>query len=139
MVGNNSYTERMTFSFADPVTSVGALMNYYPDEGASLEISAYDSLNNLLETYSASFLTGSGENQGKFLGFSTRTRTLAPSSSPARSSPLANSRSMASTPAQSPSPRNLAVSSCSGRGSSVPSGPCAAACARPKPPPFSHH
>jgi hypothetical protein len=68
MVGNNSYEESMTFAFANPVTSVGAFMNYYPDRGGAIEISAYDSLDNLLEVYNTSFAV-SGNNNGQFLGF----------------------------------------------------------------------
>jgi hypothetical protein len=41
-------SDTMTFSFASPVSQVGAIINWYPDAGDTVHIDWYDTSNNLL-------------------------------------------------------------------------------------------
>jgi hypothetical protein len=71
--GLDSATGYMTFSFANPVTSFGAFLNYGTNTGQPI-ISTYDSNNNLLSSYnllaSAPISTPNGINQFEFRGIS---------------------------------------------------------------------
>ncbi len=61
------------FSFATPVSSVGAFFNQFQSEGVnnSMLLIAYDQAGNVLESFSYSVNTAwDGYNEGKFLGFS---------------------------------------------------------------------
>ena len=67
MIGSNSGTAAMTISFANAVSGVGMLMNYAPGYGTAV-VDAYDSANNLLDTYTLTF-GNSAVNGGEFVGF----------------------------------------------------------------------
>lgn len=75
--GANGY---MTFSFATPVSSFGAYLNYAPGNGNPL-IEAYDSANVLIESWnlltSAPISTPSGFNAFAFRGISISSPTIA--------------------------------------------------------------
>ena len=70
MIGSNSGngSDAMTISFATPVNGVGMLMQYARGAGDAAVFSAYDSSNNLVDTYTLTF-TDSATNGGEFVGF----------------------------------------------------------------------
>ena len=68
MAGTNGTNISMTFTFATPVSGVGAFINYAPGFGTPV-ISIFDSGGNLLESTILNFLTGGANNSGEFHGF----------------------------------------------------------------------
>jgi len=72
-VGLNLFAGSMSFTFANPVRSVGALVNYVPFGYGDAFISIYDSQNNLIETLNISVSTPistlGNTNAGAFRGF----------------------------------------------------------------------
>ena len=79
-VGLNSPSGSMSFTFANPVSFVGAFMNYAPGNGTPI-ISIYDSANNLIETANLSILapisTLGAQNAGAFRGFTIGSASIA--------------------------------------------------------------
>lgn len=75
MIGSNDGTSTMTISFDAPVSGVLAFVNYAPGYGTPV-ISAYDSSNNLLDSYTLNFSV-SGNNAGEFHGFQTGVANIA--------------------------------------------------------------
>jgi hypothetical protein len=69
-------SDTMTFTFATPQQAVGGFLNWYPDAGDTASIAAYDSKNNLIESYDLTFLTGGGNDSGMFLGFMENSATI---------------------------------------------------------------
>ena len=76
MVGSNSPTDEMTFTFANPVDAFGGFFNFAPGFGSPATISAYDATNTLLDTFVLTFTTGGGNDQGEFHGFSEFTANI---------------------------------------------------------------
>lgn len=74
-IGSNGPTAVMTLALSAPVGSIGAFLNYAPGYGSAPTISAYDSGNNLIESYILNFAT-SGNDQGYFFGFSESTSII---------------------------------------------------------------
>jgi hypothetical protein len=75
-VGNRG---EVGFSFATPVSSVGAFFNQYREAGVanSMLLIAYDGAGNVLESFSYSVNTAfDSYNEGKFLGFSRPTADI---------------------------------------------------------------
>ncbi|MGZ9709579.1 PEP-CTERM sorting domain-containing protein [Glaciimonas sp. GNP009] len=68
MVGSNSASDTMTFSFLAPVAGFGGFLNYAPGYGPTA-ISTYDAMNTLLESALLTFTTNGSTNSGEFLGF----------------------------------------------------------------------
>ena len=69
MIGTNDATSTMTLSFADAVAGVGAFMNWANGTGTAV-IAVHDASRALLESYTLTFMTSGGVNQGEFHGFS---------------------------------------------------------------------
>jgi hypothetical protein len=74
MIGTNSGTAAMKISFADAVSGVGMFMNYAPGYGTAV-VDAYDSSNNLLDSYTLTF-GNSAVNGGQFVGFQESSATI---------------------------------------------------------------
>ena len=78
-VGLNSPSDTMTFTFTTPVSGVGGFMNYAPNSNYGIPvISAYDSSNNLIESYTLNwnFNNYGASNSGFFYGFSEDSATI---------------------------------------------------------------
>lgn len=69
-------TDTMTFTFTDPVYGVGGFINYVPNGSTATTIAAYDSADNLIESYDLVFTTDGGLNEGQFLGFQDGTADI---------------------------------------------------------------
>ena len=69
MIGSNDATSTMTLSFTDAVAGVGAFMNWAKGTGTAV-IAVHDTAKTLLESYTLTFMTNGGVNQGEFHGFS---------------------------------------------------------------------
>lgn len=69
MVGSNSPTAIMTFTFANAVQGFGGFLNYAPGSGSPAVISTFDVNHNLIESTILSFQTGGATNSGQFHGF----------------------------------------------------------------------
>ncbi|WP_338845178.1 PEP-CTERM sorting domain-containing protein [Massilia sp. W12] len=71
MVGSNSPSAKMTFTFNTPVMAFGGFMNYATGSASygTPVIAAYDANGALLESYTLNFNTGGGTNTGEFHGF----------------------------------------------------------------------
>lgn len=69
MIGSNDATSTMTLSFANAVAGVGAFMNWASGTGSAV-IAVHDASRALLESYTLTFMTSGGVNQGEFHGFS---------------------------------------------------------------------
>ncbi len=68
MVGVNSGSNTMTFTFAQAVVGFGGFLNWAPGYG-NASIAAYDVNNNLLESAAITFNTNGSLNSGEFHGF----------------------------------------------------------------------
>lgn len=76
MVGSNSPTDEMTFTFANPVAAFGGFFNFAPGFGSPATISAYDATDTLLDTFVLTFTTNGGNDQGEFHGFRESTANI---------------------------------------------------------------
>ncbi len=76
MIGSNDATSTMTLSFTDAVAGVGAFMNWAKGTGTAV-IAVHDTSKTLLESYTLTFMTNRGVNQGE----STASRAAWPTSS----------------------------------------------------------
>lgn len=77
MIGVDTDTGSMSINFATPVAGVGGFVNYSPTSGVA-NMSIYDSSDNLIESYTPSFLTSGGTalNEGQFIGFLLGTASI---------------------------------------------------------------
>lgn len=78
-VGLNETDAYMTFTFENPVSSVGGFVNYAPLEGFGPipTIEAFDSKGELLESFSMDVQTPDGVNEGQFMGFIRQANEIA--------------------------------------------------------------
>jgi PEP-CTERM motif len=69
MIGSNDATSTMTLSFTNAVAGVGAFLNWADGLGTAV-IAVHDASKSVLESYTLTFMTNGGANQGEFHGFS---------------------------------------------------------------------
>jgi hypothetical protein len=61
--------DSMTFAFQNPLSIIGGFVNYVPGSTVPTTMAVYDASMKHLDSYSLTFLTSGGANEGQVIGF----------------------------------------------------------------------